>query len=45
VTVKGHDAATIPGPEFAQVLFAIWLGPDPPNLPLREGLLGKNGKH
>lgn len=40
VTVKGHDAVTIPGADFQRVLFSIWLGPDPPNVPLREGLLG-----
>lgn len=45
VTVKGQEAATIPGDDFATVLFAIWLGPDPPNAGLREGLLGRNAKH
>jgi len=41
VTVKGQDAATIPGADFQRVLFSIWLGPEPPNVPLREGLLGR----
>jgi hypothetical protein len=41
VNVKGKDAAVIPGDDFQRVLFSIWLGPDPPNVPLREGLLGQ----
>ena len=40
VSVKGKDAAVIAGEDFQRVLFAIWLGPDPPNVSLREGLLG-----
>jgi hypothetical protein len=45
VTVKGKDAAVIPGADFQQVLFSIWLGANPPNVSLREGLLGRAGKH
>ena len=41
VSVKGKDAALIPGAEFQRVLFSIWLGADPPNVSLREGLLGR----
>ena len=40
VEVNGKTAATIPGADFAKVLFSIWLGPSPPNTALREGLLG-----
>jgi len=40
VAVKGKDAVVIPGADFQRVLFSIWLGPNPPNVPLREGLLG-----
>ncbi len=40
VEVNGNGAATIPGADFAKVLFSIWLGPNPPNTALREGLLG-----
>lgn len=40
VSVKGNDAAVIPGDDFQRVLFSIWLGPKPPNVSLREGLLG-----
>ena len=35
-TVKG----IIPGSDFAAAYFAIWLGPDPINQRLKEGLLG-----
>ena len=41
VTVKGKDVAVIPGDEFQRVLFSIWLGANPPNVSLREGLLGR----
>lgn len=44
VSVKGIDAAVIPGAEFQRVLFSIWLGTEPPNLSLREGLLGREAK-
>jgi hypothetical protein len=40
VSVKGKDDVVIPGAEFQRVLFSIWLGSNPPNIPLREGLLG-----
>jgi len=40
VEVKGKDAATIEGDDFQAVLFSIWLGPAPPNVALRDGLLG-----
>ncbi len=42
VEVKGETKATITGPDFARVLFGIWLGPSPPNPGLKEGLLGKH---
>jgi hypothetical protein len=32
---------TIPGDDFAQALFRVWLGPNPPNAGLKEGMLGK----
>lgn len=44
VSVKGHDVATIPGAAFQKVLFSIWLGANPPNVSLREGLLGRSTK-
>ena len=44
VTVKGQDVALIPGGDFQRVLFSVWLGAQPPNVTLREGLLGRAAK-
>ena len=44
VSVKGTDVAVIPGSDFQRVLFSIWLGAEPPNVALREGLLGGGTK-
>jgi hypothetical protein len=44
VSVKGNAAAVIPGADFQRVLFSIWLGAHPPNVSLREGLLGRTSK-
>jgi hypothetical protein len=41
VEIKGEDRGTIPGPDFARALFAIWLGARPPNQGLKSGLLGR----
>ncbi|HKB08536.1 MAG TPA: chalcone isomerase family protein [Candidatus Polarisedimenticolia bacterium] len=41
VEVQGDVKGTVPGADFAQALFGIWLGPAPPNPGLKEGLLGK----
>jgi hypothetical protein len=41
VTVRGKDKLTIAGPAFGQLVFAMWLGPKPPNADLKSGLLGK----
>ncbi len=40
VRVKGKVKGVIPGRPFARALWAIWLGPNPPNEDLKEGLLG-----
>lgn len=40
VDVGEHATGTIPGEDFAQALFAIWLGDHPPNPELKRGLLG-----
>lgn len=45
VTVKGKDAAVIPGADFQHALFSIWVGANPPNVSLREGLLGRAAGH
>lgn len=41
LAIKGQDKLTIAGPEFGQLLFAVWLGPKPPNAGLKKGLLGQ----
>jgi hypothetical protein len=40
VNVNGKAVATLAGADFARGLFAIWLGPKPPNAGLKRGLLG-----
>ncbi len=42
VEIKGKDMGTIEGLDFAEALFSVWLGPQPPNAELKEGLLGKS---
>lgn len=41
VTVKGAVKGTITGREFQEKLLLIWLGPEPPNEDLKQGVLGK----
>ena len=41
VNRAGKDVATIEGKDFAEVLFSLWLGPNPPSEDLQKGLLGK----
>ena len=41
VAVNGRMKGTIEGADFARALFAIWLGPRPPNGGLKRGLLGR----
>lgn len=41
VEIKGKVLGTIPGKEFADALFAIWLGKTPPTEDLKKGLLGQ----
>lgn len=41
VEIKGKEAGVIEGKDFAQALFAVWLGQNPPNEELKAGLLGK----
>lgn len=40
VTIRGEAAGTIPGKEFADALFACWIGSSPPSADFRDGLLG-----
>lgn len=41
VAVNGAVRGTIEGADFATGLFSIWLGPNPPNAGLKDGLLGR----
>lgn len=41
VEVGGKAGATIAGADFAQALFGIYIGKEPPNQSLKDGLLGK----
>jgi hypothetical protein len=40
VTVRGTNAGTIEGRDFADALFAVWLGPDPVQADLKKALAG-----
>ncbi len=39
--VGGKEKLSIETPDFGRVLFAIWLGPKPPNATLKKGMLGQ----
>jgi hypothetical protein len=41
LTVKGKKTASVAGDKFAEVLFKIFFGPNPPNSGLKDGMLGK----
>ncbi len=40
VAVRGTNAGTIEGRDFADALFAVWLGPDPVQADLKQALMG-----
>ena len=40
VSFGDREVLTIPGPDFAEMIFSVWLGPKPPNAALKKGLLG-----
>jgi len=40
VEIDGRSKGTIPGDDFATALLSIWLGAEPPNTELKNGLLG-----
>lgn len=40
VSVNGNAKGTIAGKEFADAMFACWIGPKPPGAELKQGLLG-----
>ena len=41
LAINGQDKLTIAAPAFGPVLFSVWLGPKPPNVDLKKGLLGQ----
>lgn len=41
LSLKSKDKLTVPGQPFGRVVFAIWLGPKPPNGDLKKGILGQ----
>lgn len=40
VAVNGAEEGTIPGEAFADALFMVWVGPEPPSGDFKEGILG-----
>lgn len=42
ITVKGKVKGTIPGKDFMESLFSIYIGPHPPTTALKKGLMGGN---
>ena len=40
VTVRGTDRGVIEGRDFADALFAVWIGPNPVQEDLKKALLG-----
>jgi len=40
LALNGHAKGTIAGAEFAAAIFAVWLGPQPLDISLRDQLLG-----
>jgi len=42
VTVKGNLKGVIPGEDFNQALLRVWLGDEPADKGLREGMLGED---
>jgi hypothetical protein len=40
VIIQGEPKTVIEGADFASALISVWLGPNPPNDSLKEGLLG-----
>ncbi len=42
IALGDKEKLTITTPEFATMLFSVWLGPKPPNASLKKGLLGQS---
>jgi len=41
LAINDQEKLIIAAPEFAPVLFSVWLGPKPPNADLKKGMLGQ----
>jgi len=41
VEIQGTAKGVLPGSDFGQALFGVWLGASPPSAELKDGLLGK----
>jgi hypothetical protein len=39
--LNGKDVGVIPGKDFAEALFAVWLGAKPADAGLKAGMLGQ----
>jgi hypothetical protein len=42
LTINGREKGTIPGEDFAQALFGLWLGDEPFDNRFKQALLGEN---
>lgn len=42
IEIAGQTKGTIPGAEFMQALWKVWLGPHPPTADLKKGMLGNS---
>ena len=40
-TLNGQEKLAIDAPQFAEVLWSVWLGPKPPSAELKKGMLGQ----
>jgi hypothetical protein len=40
LAINGKEKLTIAAPAFGPVLVSVWLGPKPPNMDLKKGMLG-----
>jgi hypothetical protein len=41
VATDGEIRGTVPGDDFARMLFTVWFGPEPGDANLKRGMLGK----
>jgi Chalcone isomerase-like len=41
LAINGQEKLTIAAPAFGPVLFSVWLGPKPPTMDLKKGMIGQ----